>query len=65
MSEFELYKLKRDYNLGLIKEENMTKEQVVALRNKLIKEANNYINEYYFLKRKYELLKAKKLQKKA
>ncbi len=65
MSEFEIYKLKRDYNLGLIKEENMTKEQVVALRNKLIKEANNYFIEYNNLKRKYELLRVKDTQNKA
>ncbi|MBR3280787.1 MAG: hypothetical protein IKI57_02915 [Clostridia bacterium] len=65
MSEFEIYKLKRDYNLGLIKEENMTKEQVVALRNKLIKEANNYFIEYNNLKRKYELLRIKETQNKA
>jgi len=62
MSNFEKYTLKRDFELGIVNEENLPKSLVKELKELYIKQAYNYLNEYSFLKRKYELLKMKEVK---
>jgi len=57
MTYFEKYQIKRDFELGLIGEKDLPEEIINELKEQYIKEASYYYNEYYNLKRKYELLK--------
>ncbi len=55
MNSFEKYKLKNEFEQGLIQEKDLPKEIKQELKELYLKEMEAYFNEYIFLKRKYEL----------
>lgn len=57
MNYLQKYAIKRDFELGIIKEEDMPEDILREIKELYIKEANNYYNEYVLLKKKYNMLK--------
>ena len=51
MNYIEKYQIKRDFEQGIIKEENLPEEIKEELREMYLKEASNYYYEYLDLKK--------------